>query len=144
MTDAKSFYENQPTASVCRIYNEKGEILFLLRKFRPYGWGLPGGKLEKGESPLEACLREVREETEINFVHDEVKFVGEEKSVRGFRVIYVFEVYLKHTPDVYIDRNESTRARWIKIHDSDQNYTKEMKQYAFAGRTLNFVNLTAE
>lgn len=42
------------------VYNNKGQILVIFR--RGY-WDLPKGKIDKGETPEEAALREVNEET---------------------------------------------------------------------------------
>ena len=48
------------------LVNTEGNILFLRRSdkvSRPHGWDLPGGGVDKGESPQNAALREVKEET---------------------------------------------------------------------------------
>jgi len=42
------------------VLNPAGEILFIYRRGF---WDLPKGKIDKGESPPEAAVREVREET---------------------------------------------------------------------------------
>jgi ADP-ribose pyrophosphatase YjhB (NUDIX family) len=55
------------------IFNDKKEILLVkstYQRFHP--WGLPGGSLEYGESPEDAVLREVREETSLKV---EVEFL---------------------------------------------------------------------
>lgn len=50
------------------IENEQGKIL-ISQRFNPevpkahLKWDVPGGKIEKGESPREAILREIAEET---------------------------------------------------------------------------------
>lgn len=45
------------------VKNQDGKRLFIFRFGR---WDLPKGKMEKGESPAEAALREVEEETGIS------------------------------------------------------------------------------
>ena len=47
------------------IQNENNEIL-LLRRNKPGGWlTLPGGTVNEGETVIEACGREVKEETGV-------------------------------------------------------------------------------
>lgn len=45
------------------VYNEKGEILTIYRRG---SWDLPKGKIDPGETPFQAGIREVREETGLN------------------------------------------------------------------------------
>lgn len=42
------------------VFDETGRLLFLQE--REGGWDLPGGRMEHGESPLQALARECREE----------------------------------------------------------------------------------
>jgi 8-oxo-dGTP pyrophosphatase MutT (NUDIX family) len=42
------------------VNNREGQVLFI---FRRGNWDLPKGKIDKGETPEEAALREVKEET---------------------------------------------------------------------------------
>lgn len=55
--------------SVVMIVNERSEILIVRRgetaPFMPLKWSMPGGTIEKGESPLEAACREIYEEVDI-------------------------------------------------------------------------------
>lgn len=48
--------------STAAVLNSKGEILLQLRSDVPI-WALPGGKIEYGETPAAAAVREVFEET---------------------------------------------------------------------------------
>jgi 8-oxo-dGTP diphosphatase len=53
-----------------------GKLLMVKRKGEPYNgyWSLAGGKVEAGETPQEACLREVKEETGLDV--EIIKYIG--------------------------------------------------------------------
>ncbi len=46
------------------IFNEFGEVLLCHRRDMDL-WNAPGGRVEAGESPWEAVVREIREETGV-------------------------------------------------------------------------------
>ncbi|HPH96923.1 MAG TPA: NUDIX domain-containing protein [Anaerolineaceae bacterium] len=45
------------------IFDAEGRILCVKRAYGPKNWTTPGGRMEAGESPEEAVVREVEEET---------------------------------------------------------------------------------
>jgi 8-oxo-dGTP pyrophosphatase MutT (NUDIX family) len=49
------------TAAGALFWDEADRVLLVRPTYKP-GWEIPGGVAETGESPLEACLRELREE----------------------------------------------------------------------------------
>lgn len=52
--------------AVCAlILNDEEQVLSVTRKNNHEDYGLPGGKVEDGEKPKEALIRETREETGI-------------------------------------------------------------------------------
>ena len=57
------------SGAIVVILNEKDELLVLKRphfvKWAPNQWGLPGAKIEPDETPLQAAVREGREETTL-------------------------------------------------------------------------------
>jgi 8-oxo-dGTP diphosphatase len=56
-----------------------GEILIMKRGSAGYaggGWFIPGGHVEFGETPLEAAVRETREEAQIELDPDALRLVG--------------------------------------------------------------------
>ncbi len=53
-----------PTIGVfAAIFDEQKHLLFIKHNYGPKNWSTPGGRMESGESPVEALQREVREET---------------------------------------------------------------------------------
>lgn len=52
-------------AAVMLVLNEDGLILGVSRRYDQTKFGLPGGKLETNETPMEAAIRETFEETGI-------------------------------------------------------------------------------
>ena len=69
--------ETMPKGSAVVIFDEEGKVLILLRpqnmKWSPGKWALPGGHIEEGEKPIDAAVREVREETTLE-ISDPVEF----------------------------------------------------------------------
>ena len=53
------------------------ELLLVQTSFGPQRFSLPGGGIEKGESAVQAALRELREETGLRLTEDDLKLVGE-------------------------------------------------------------------
>jgi len=51
------------------IFDAEGQVLVLLRpdnvNWAPGKWALPGGHIEEGEKPIDAAVREVKEETTL-------------------------------------------------------------------------------
>jgi 8-oxo-dGTP pyrophosphatase MutT (NUDIX family) len=58
--------EDQPTSVCVLIRRDDGKILAVSRPNDPEAFGLPGGHIELGETPEEAAVREVLEETGID------------------------------------------------------------------------------
>jgi 8-oxo-dGTP pyrophosphatase MutT (NUDIX family) len=57
----------EPTATAL-IVNSQGRVLLIRRTKDPWKnlWGFPGGHVDKGETPRQAIIREVREETGLS------------------------------------------------------------------------------
>lgn len=61
-------YENPLPAVAAVVENERGELLLIKRDVEPYKgrWALPSGFIEIEETPGDAILRELKEETGVD------------------------------------------------------------------------------
>lgn len=78
---AKSITKFRESAVMILLLEEQGEVYILLQKralnlkHQPGDISLPGGAIEKGETPREAAFRETEEEMNIN--RDSIEFIGD-------------------------------------------------------------------
>ncbi len=100
-----------------------GEIILLHRQnHKPQGntWGIPSGKIHANESPMATMLREIKEETGIKFlenqiIHFSTVFV---KFVEYDFVYYIFHARLDNKQDIKINEIEHKDAKWISPSDA--------------------------
>jgi ADP-ribose pyrophosphatase YjhB (NUDIX family) len=64
-TEIEVFSNPIPTVDIIIEQGEKG-IVLIKRKNPPYGWAIPGGFVDYGESLENAAVREAREETNLD------------------------------------------------------------------------------
>ncbi|MEV4436398.1 NUDIX hydrolase [Streptomyces sp. NPDC049585] len=73
------------------FFDEQGHVLLVRPSYKPK-WEIPGGYIETGESPLNACRREVREELGISPSIGPLLVVDWAPSdAEGDKVLYVFD-----------------------------------------------------
>ena len=109
-----------PKGAALILLNEKNQILLLLRSAKSYWmpskWGLPGGRVERGEHWSEAAVRETREET--NLVVENLRML----SINGKVVVYISddwsgEVKLDHEHEDWAWVEHSALADYDTIPD---------------------------
>jgi ADP-ribose pyrophosphatase YjhB (NUDIX family) len=74
------------------IIEYKGKIILVKRKFPPYGWALPGGFLEYGETVEETARREAKEETSLDLINLKQfhTYSAEKRDLRWHTISVVF------------------------------------------------------
>ena len=88
--------------------NKKKAIILIKRKNPPYGWAIPGGFVDYGESLEEAAVREAKEETSLNVT---LKFQmhtysDPKRDPRKHTVSTVFVAEARGTPEARDDAEE--------------------------------------
>lgn len=72
--------------------DSRGRVLLLRPSYKEH-WDIPGGYVEPGESPLSACVREIREELGVEPAIDAQIFVVDwaPAEAEGDKVLFVFD-----------------------------------------------------
>lgn len=90
-------YKNPESVLVVIFIENSHQILLLKRKDDPDFWQSVTGSLEKGESPRETAIREVKEETGVDIVAENLRLIDCQKTV-------MFEIFPqfrhRYAPDV--------------------------------------------
>ena len=117
--------------TVDAVVIQSGHVLMVERKARP-GKGLlalPGGFLDRGEKLVDACLRELREETRlkvpapvlIGSIKQQQVFDDPHRSARGRTITHAF--YIELAPNKALPKvkggDDAKQAMWVPLADLD-------------------------
>ncbi|MBO8160282.1 MAG: NUDIX domain-containing protein [Thermosipho sp. (in: Bacteria)] len=120
--------------------NEFGEVVMLKRNKEPFKDKLvpPGGKLEKGESVVDALKREFYEETGIEINNYVLKVITTEIGPDGYNwILFIYKGYIKkkHLPEC-----DEGKLYWIKKEELRKQdlseIDKKLLPYIFEERGL--------
>lgn len=108
-------WRKAPIAGVSVIVtNLGGDVLLLRHSYGPAVWAIPGGGLARGEDPLEAARREVREELGVELARIEPIGTLEEVLSGCPHTAHIFTGVCDRQPRP--DRREVTEARFFPSH----------------------------
>lgn len=111
MTDSAAQFAT-PRVTAGALFVQPGEV-FLVRKTYGYRWDIPGGYVDRAESPAAACQRELCEELGIDrapsrmLVHDWAP-----SDPDGDKLLYVFDCGSLGVDQDNIALQESELDRW--------------------------------
>lgn len=108
------------------ILERKGEIL-LVQRLRYQDWSLPKGKLDRGETPLQAALREVHEET--GYRAKALGFAGAfGYEVKGAPKVVLYWLMKPMKQGPILDTGEVSELRWVSLRSAMRLMTYERER----------------
>jgi 8-oxo-dGTP diphosphatase len=102
------------------LFNSHQQVLLIKRNQAPAKglWSIPGGRLEPGESLVEACRREFYEETNLDV---EVKHIVAvvDRRLEGFHYVIIdYWVQLVDEDKCFpVAQSDVAEAKWISLDD---------------------------
>jgi len=108
-----------PTAYFALVVVRRGHR-FLLTQERKYGstWSIPGGRVEPGETLVQAAVREVHEETGVPIRVDGILRVEHSPRDTNVRMRVLFTgTPLDDTPPKTVPDEESLGAAWLTLEE---------------------------
>ena len=109
----------KPKLEVVSCFIEhKGKIILLHRqdhKLQGNTWCLPAGKIEKDEQPIQAIIREVKEETGIEIPSQQLAYLGKVyvRYPEFDFIFHIFQIQLSgNRPTIIVDAQEHKKSIW--------------------------------
>lgn len=123
--EAAAFYASLPAtrgAAGAVIRSGRGEVMLVRRAYGARGWGVPGGIMETGESPLAACRRELYEELDVraHVLGPAVVDWVPARPPRTAALQWLFHVAAPDEAGVRLPADELTEWAWVvpgRLHD---------------------------
>lgn len=127
-TAAWMLRSKQTIGALAAVYDEAGRILLVRQKlYERHRWTLPGGFIKGDERPVEAVVREIREEVALSLDMADFEEVAHYKQPWAQHLDVLFKIQLEESePELNrLSRTEIAEAQWIDIDDEAPELTAE-------------------
>lgn len=96
------------------VFNPKGECLLVLTHKWGFTYGIPGGKIKKGEKAVDALVREFREETSLKIKPGQLIMVQD--------CINSTEFYIPGSHFLLMNYLATSRSSRVRLNDEALSY----------------------
>ena len=123
---------------VCIILlDEKGDV-FIAQRSDSQFWEFPGGKMEDGETEIDALKREIKEELNVDAADYDFQYFGESKWFNGRKEIHLRAYMAKVAKRPEVTLVDHLQFEWVRPLDlsnwpmtpADQSLVQELMTWA--------------
>ena len=107
-------YKN-PKPTVDIIIDQNDSVLLIERKNPPFGWALPGGFVDEGESIEAAAVREAKEETNLDINLRQLLYVYSDPK-RDSRQHNISIVFIADAAGKMMAGDDATQAKFFPLN----------------------------
>lgn len=120
------YYKNlarKALSSAALFFNKKNELLILKTSYKDY-WSLPGGVSDLYESPWKTCLREIKEETNLDILEKRdplaVAYAFSKEKEREYIQFIFYGGILDdgQIKNIKVDGEEVVEYKFVKINEN--------------------------
>ncbi len=105
------------------ILNDKNEVLLCHRRDKDL-WNLPGGRVEEGESPWDAAIREAKEEIGVDVVIKQLVGINFKPEKKDLVFTFISEI----TRGDPVESNETDKIKYFLINNLPKNTAPKQKE----------------
>jgi 8-oxo-dGTP diphosphatase len=123
------------SSSAVMLEDHDGRLLIVKANYKPY-WTLPGGMVDKDETPKDAAIREVKEEVALTLQPEALEFVAVVDRISDFTQTYQFLFKAKlpaENSTIILQKSEIDDFAFVtrsQVATNDRQYAKAIKHWA--------------
>lgn len=135
--------EQRPSTLCYLVVNDR--LLMLRRRKEPFSnhWTAPGGKLEPGETPLEAIQREMKEETGLHVSGLTLRAICSERGGEAYD--WLLFVFMATAFQGEVEPSDEGELKWLPIAELDRwplpDVDRKIMQYVLDGKGPYFLRV---